>query len=101
MALWLLETSGRAPFHLRPGPRHAVKASYWVRAYTDYGPVVRSTFLIEADAHAEAELRALAPLGSRTWEVEVKPAPDGTYPDLESRIAVVVRDGAIVLDSTR
>ena len=99
--LWVLEASGRAPFRLPDGPRHAVRASHWVRAYTDYGPVVRSTFLIEADPHAAADLRSLAPTGSRTWQVEVKPALDGTYPDLESRGAVVVRDGEIVADHTR
>jgi hypothetical protein len=67
-----------------------------VRAYTAYGPVVRSTFLIEADAHAQTDLEALVPTGSATWEVTIKPALDGTYPDVESRRAVVVRDGAIV-----
>jgi hypothetical protein len=97
--LWVLEASGRAPFQTRDGPRHVVRASTWVRAYTDVGPVVRSTFLIEADASAGADLEALVPTGSHTWDVEVKPAPDGTYPDLERRQAVVVRDGTVV--STR
>jgi len=98
MALWVLEASGRALIRLRSGPRHRVRATYRVQAYTAYGSAVRYTFLIEADPSAGPRLEALIPTGSSTWEVAARPALDGTYPDLESRGAVVVRDGAIVSD---
>jgi hypothetical protein len=73
-----------------------VQAAYWVQAFTGYGPVVRQTFLVEAGAAAGAILEALIPAGRATWDIAARPAPDGTYPDSESRSAVVVRDGAVV-----
>ncbi|HEV8636300.1 MAG TPA: hypothetical protein VG370_18920 [Chloroflexota bacterium] len=82
--------------HLRDGPRHKVKASHWVQAHTDYGAVFHHTFLLDADAEAGADLESLIPAGPGTWDVAARPASDGTYPDLESRRAVVVRDGVIV-----
>jgi hypothetical protein len=98
VVLWVLEVSGRALIRLRDGPRHKVRASYRIRAYTAYGPVVHHTFLVEADARDGRVLEALIPTGSGIWELNAKPAPDGTYPDMESRSAVVVQDGAIVAD---
>jgi hypothetical protein len=92
--LWVLEASAHVPFDLRSGARHAVWASSWVRAGRDDGPVVRGTFLVEAEADAGAALAGLVPPGA--WDVEVRPAPDGTYPDAETRRAVLVRDGAVV-----
>jgi hypothetical protein len=92
--LWVLEASARVPFDLRSGARHAVWASSWVRAVRNDRPVVRGTFLVEADA--EAALAGLVPPGAGAWDVAVRPAPDGTYPDAETRRALLVRDGAVV-----
>jgi hypothetical protein len=101
VALWVLEASGRTPIDLPDGPLHRVVAAYWVRRQTDFGTAFLHTFLLDVGFSApEAETRvtveSLIPKRFQPWDVVGKPAPDGTYVDLESRTAVVVRDGVIV-----
>lgn len=101
MALWVLEATARAPIRLPRGPLHQVRAAHRVRRYTDFGPAVVHTFLVEtlfgaSDPATRTVVEGLIPPGDRAWDVDAKPAPDGVYPDLETRGAVVVMGGAVV-----
>jgi hypothetical protein len=81
-----------------------VWASHWVERASDAGLAFVHTFLLEVFAldkrvAVPEMLRGLLN-GREVWDVAARPAPDGTYPDLVSGRVVVVRDGAVVPDSS-
>jgi len=74
-----------------------VKATHWARRDTgDHGTVFHHTFLLQTGAADGETLGVPIPRPPGVWEVTARPAPDGTYLDLVSRSAIVVRDGVIV-----